>query len=140
MLHAGMTRFLTFVLCTLVVSLGAAVAQKPFVISGPLVDPERLLSDRAAAEIHQAAMAFKQASGHWMVFVVSSRALDVDLSQRFATWESRASPSPIGIVYAVTRGKALGELTVIAPAWQTVAGVGRCDSTYVDQTLAPESA
>lgn len=124
MLPAGMIRFSTFVLCALIGALGAAAAQNAPSLTGPLVDPERLLSEEAAAEIREAAQAFRQASGHWMVFVVSSRPLELDMLQRFATWENQASPTPIGIVYAVTPGKNLGELTVVAPAWQAVAGVG----------------
>ncbi|MBT5047265.1 MAG: hypothetical protein HOM58_02090 [Rhodospirillaceae bacterium] len=117
MLPSGMIKYLSLVLFTLILAMGAASA-------GPLVDPEGLLSDSASAEIREVAEAFKEATGHWMVFVVASKLPEVDLSQRFAPWERQAPRTPIGIVYAISPKEALGELTVIAPAWREVAGVG----------------
>lgn len=118
-----MMKFLTLILGTLVMVSGTISAQQ-MVLTGPLVDPERLLSKSAATEIRDAATAFKEATGHWMVFVVSSGPPEIGWSQRLAPWESQEPRTPIGMVYAVSPGKALGELTLVAPDWQRVAAVG----------------
>lgn len=123
MLCAGMMKSFILILYALLMISGTVRAQQ-MVPTGPFMDPERLLSQSAATEIREAAESFKEATGYWMVFVVSSTPPVVEWSQTLAPWESQEPRTPIGMVYVASPGKALGELIVVAPAWQAVAGVG----------------
>lgn len=118
-----MSKLFPLVFCALAMIAGTASAQQR-VITGPLMDPERLLSDRAASDIRRSATAFRQATGHWMVFVVSSTPPRKAWDQQFIKSDDAAHPAPIGLVYAVSPGTALGELTLVAPAWKAVEAVG----------------
>ena len=100
------------------------ISQKTLAPQGLLLDPEGLLSERAAAEITTSVEAFRRSSGHWMMIVVSSRSLKAGLTQHFDSATNQTSQTPVGIIYRLTRDKALGELMVVAPSWRKVANVG----------------
>jgi hypothetical protein len=123
-----MIKILSVLLVFVRVMTTAATAQTAPVLTGPLVDPDRLVSDSAAAQIRKAAEAFKEATGHWMVFVVTENPLLNDFQDnpeiRFAPWETTRSRTPVGIVYAMSPNRRLGRLLVISPHWRAVATAG----------------
>lgn len=128
MLTVGMIKLLFFVVGLLLSAIDPAIAQKPIALTGPLVDPEGLLSDRAADDIRKAAVLFKEATGHWMVFVVTSSVDQSDFENdpdvRFAPWEVQSPRTPVGIVFSVAPSQRLGSLVVVPPHWRSVAAVG----------------
>ena len=98
---------------------GASLAQ---ILTGPVHDPNRLLSQEASKTILEAATGFKEHTGRWMVVIVlpQGRVRDLPAPDALAAMRLNLQPAGanIGIVYATTPEDTAGQLLIVDPVWR----------------------
>jgi hypothetical protein len=83
--------------------------------TGPVHDPNRLLSPKASSDVQAAATAFRELTGRRMVVIILPEGRAADLPA-----PDLPAGEPVGIVYATTPEDTAGRLTIIDPAWRKV--------------------